>query len=341
MPTVPEGRPTGLTLPEAAAGHAGLLPEMTVLAAAMVLNQRELQDALLDLSPQQNHFLRMRLLCTSDVEARHLAGHRSDLSEAVIASGKARLTCKCSVNLPGWTDLREQSLAEWKRQPLFRSVYDTMLKSPQLYAATRLEQLSATAAGTYERLLTDPNTSDSVKRLAAKDVLTMNGMMAPDGAKDTQNSLQQSMMFQIARARWERGLELSQEQRMLLRQGGVDADNPPPATVRTLDGEDGEQPIQRALAEARVSEVVDGQFTELPAEAGAAAGAADVGGREMGPVGELREEVPPESHPLDDDATEAARAFLESEGIDVAPAEAQEPPELSDRAISAFPAHWR
>lgn len=332
---VPQGRVVGTTLPELAAQHVGQLPEMTVLAAAVVMNQRELQDALLQLTPQQNHFLRMRLLCTSDVEARHLAGHRSDLSEAAIVSG-ARLQCKCTVKLPGWTDLREQSLAVWKREPLFRSVYDTMLKSPQMYAATRLEQLSATAAGTYERLLTDPNVTDSVKRLAAKDVLTMNGMMAPDGAKDTQNSLQQSVVFQIARARWERGLELSQEQRMLLKSGGVDADNPPPPVVRTLDGEDGEQPIQRALAESRMSEVVDGEFTEAPD-----AGVEDVGGREVGPRGEFREEVSTQPQPLEDDSTEAARAFLESEGIEVAPAPDAGPPQLSDKAISAFPEHWR
>lgn len=215
------------------------------LVAGMLLNQTELAEAMLHLTPAQNNFLRMRLLSSTDIEARHLAGHRPRPDQQ---GPQRRPTCRCPREEPDWVDLREDTVQGWRRDALFRRVYETMLNAPILFSITRIEQLSSMAVATYQNILMDPRTSVSVKRLAAKDILTMNGLIAGDGQQHAENSVQQSMSFLIARERWERGLELNLQQRQLLEEGGVNLQLPPPRVSRTLDGDD-EQPLEAEYRE--------------------------------------------------------------------------------------------
>lgn len=319
-------RPTLTPIARAIAGAAGRgdrwgeppapseIPEDRTLAAVMVLGQKDLAEAFLELTPAQATFLHKRLMTTSDVDARHLSGH---VRPAKNPRGAGQ-TCSCYHQVEGWVDLREDTVHQWKRQPRFRRVYDTMLEAPLVYAQSRLEHLSSTASAVYQDLLTNPSVPHGVKRLAAKDILQMNGLAAPDGAHETENTVASSMMFIVARQRWERGLELNQAQRQLLLSGGVNPDHRPELVVRTLDGED---------------EIIPGTFREVDDAAAPAAVGADAGEVPAGADGGGSEV-----------ADEPANPWADLEPVAVEPGveeDATERPVLSDVAASALPAAWR
>lgn len=244
--TVKGARRRYLTVPKDPDGLERLrdADETVQLAAGIVMQQKQLREALGRLTPKQTLFLRVRATTPTDAEARHIAGHRRE--------GQEEKFCGCPMNVQGWTDLREDTVAKWKRvnngDNDFMVCYSALLTAPVVYAATRIELLAAMASGVYGELLLDPEVSPGVKRLAAKDVMTMNGLFGSDGGGDPVNAVQQSMNFKLAMARFERGLEITEQQKQLLRQGGVNPDVPRAPVVRSLDGED----------------VVEGQFYEPP-----------------------------------------------------------------------------
>lgn len=210
------------------------LPEERILQVAATVAQRHLQDALNRVTPKARQFLKLRLLYGTDAEARHVYGYRRK-------DGDPDIPCGCSRKTPGWVDFREATLLRWKRDPVFRAVYDAALSEPLIYAGTRLEMLAPVAVQTYEDLL-DPSADvrPSVRRLAARDILEASGLKRGDGQQQASSAVQDSIAFRIARARLSSGQDLSSGQRELLESAGIEvprlvAGGP---TMRTLDGED-------------------------------------------------------------------------------------------------------
>lgn len=216
------------------------IPEEQQLMAASVLGQQELQQRLQRLTPKAQQFLRFRILTGTDAAARHLMGHaRKDDS--------AR-RCACGYHQPAWQDLREATVLNWKRQEDFSFVYRMMSEYPVLYAATRIEQLTGAAVETYADILKPGSTAkDSVRRLAAKDILESGGLKQVEGTHGPNRSAaNESVAMIVARDRLVRGLEISDNQRKMLEGAGYQI--PERAGVapyiegqfveRSLDGDD-------------------------------------------------------------------------------------------------------
>lgn len=217
--------------------HLQAMPEERMLLSSAMFQQTQLAGALQNLTPKQRDFLRFRSITATDIEARHLAGTPRGQNGVVMSMRP----CGCRKRTPGWIDLREQTVLNWKKKASFRVAYDALLNEPLIFAATRLEQLAPNAVQVYADLL-DPEGAGSMsdKRQAAKDVLQSTGLIKGDGQHRSSNAVQETMQFRIARERAIRGQALGDSQRQLLRDGGIDPDavSRQAVTIRTLDGDD-------------------------------------------------------------------------------------------------------
>lgn len=216
------------------------IPDERMYMAAAVLAQGQLVERMQNLTPKMVQYLKFRMLTGSDAAAMHLYGHpRPD--------GDGTKKCACGVHAPNWIDLRVQTVWHWKKNEDFRFVYETMLREPLLFASTRLEQLSLAAVSTYEDILSPNSTAkDSVRRLAARDMLQSNHLLDVEGVNKSSRPGQnvvESMALRMAKERMSRGLELSIGQRTMLKEAGY---TPPESqqmqitmgTERSLDGTD-------------------------------------------------------------------------------------------------------
>lgn len=227
------------------------IPEQRVLVAsaqiAEMISAEEMQEAWQHISAQAAQFLKFRILATSDAEARHLLGHqRKDKNPSI--------PCGCGRRQDGWTDLRESTMASWKHNAHFMTLYNALQRQPVMHAAVRLQGLAPAAVAQYERILEPGSTAkDSTIRLAAKDVLEATGLKQTEGVNVRHNavvnaSAVESMQVSIALERYKRGYEISGMQRRLLAEAGYQMEQPeepgtvtiirPDGTERTLDGED-------------------------------------------------------------------------------------------------------
>ena len=219
--------------------YAAQLPEERMLMARAAMAQDTVQEALQHLSPKAREFLKWRAISVSDVEARHLMGNpRSDGAETV---------CACARRQPGWIDFREDTLRNYKKSEHFMLAYAALLYEPLLLSATRIEQLSVPAVQAYQDLL-DPSreVKDSVRRLAAKDILEASGLKQTEGSNVRHSATANELQLRMAKERLNRQLPLSAAQRALLAAAGVQLPGDGPvqpllkagAVERSLDGED-------------------------------------------------------------------------------------------------------
>jgi len=145
------------------AEHIAGMPEEQVMLTIAAQATVSLKEAYQHLTPLQVRFLHTRALVFTDVEGRHLMGkHRPE--------GNTRV-CGCSRRLPGWNDLREQTVLNWKKQEHFMVAYTMLLAEPLLFAASRLESLVPNAVSFYAGLIGDANAKDA-DRLRARMVPT-------------------------------------------------------------------------------------------------------------------------------------------------------------------------
>lgn len=211
-------------------------PEEQVIAG-VVRQSMTVQQSLRGLSAMQIRFLRMRMLCTTDTEARHMSGR--------VRPSSNRL-CGCTRQKKGWMDLHEQTVLRWKHEDGFLQAYTMLMDEPVNFAATRLEMLAPGAVEVYADVIENPEAKDADRLKAAKDVLVAAGLTRDIGQQSAQNTLQNTMLFQNALARWKRGQQLSPVMVEVLQKGGVNVENQPRFEARTLEGDD----------------VVDGMFRE-------------------------------------------------------------------------------
>lgn len=220
------------------------IPDEVVYRAQLQVSQERLAQAYRNITGKAAQFLKFRALATSDAQARHMMGH-------VRKDGNQVIPCGCGVRKPGWTDLRESTVLNWKKNEHFMFAYQALLWEPQITAATRLEQLTPVAVDVYGELLDPANTEvkPSVRRLAAKDILEANGLKMTEGTNRRSAPVETSVQMRIARERHKRGMPLSMPQRQMLIEagdikeidstvvdGGVGAGAGP--MERTLDGRD-------------------------------------------------------------------------------------------------------
>jgi|TARA_R110000824_G_scaffold238677_2_gene427416 hypothetical protein len=215
------------------------IPEERVLGGIVAMQQSTIREMLQELSERQIEFLKIRSMTSSDAAARHLLGHsrpEDDLRE-----------CRCGEHAPNWVDMRDRTVGDWKRDSVvFLDAYNVLLREPLMFASARMEQLAPAAVQTYSELL-DREMKPEVRRAAAKDITEAVGIKATQGVPGSGDALRESFSFKMALNRYQRGMELSDEQRALLVTGGVDVNAPllssssteeAPRTERSLDGAD-------------------------------------------------------------------------------------------------------
>jgi len=203
-------------------------PEEQVIAG-VVRQSMSVQDSMRQLSAMQVRFLRMRMLTTTDTEARHMSGR---------VRPKSNKLCGCTREKKGWMDLHEQTVMSWKKQSGFSMAYQMLMDEPVNFAATRLEMLAPSAVEVYATVIENPEAKDADRLKAAKDVLVASGLTRDIGQQSAQNTLQNTMLFQNALARWKRGQQLNAVMLEVLKKGGINVDRQPQFEVRTLDGDD-------------------------------------------------------------------------------------------------------
>lgn len=208
--------------------------------ARAAMAQDTVQEALQHLSPKAREFLKWRAISVSDVEARHLMGNpRTD---------GAQTACACARRMPGWIDFREDTLRTYKKSEHFMLAYAALLYEPLLLSATRIEQLSVPAVQAYADLL-DPSreVKDSVRRLAAKDILEASGLKQTEGSNVRHSATANELQLRMAKERLNRQLPLSAAQRSVLEAAGISVPGGEPAGLlgqgagqveRSLDGDD-------------------------------------------------------------------------------------------------------
>jgi hypothetical protein len=237
-------------MPPSKSTEVSKISEQQVYQGVIAFEQTKLANALRALTAKQVAFLRMRAIADSDTEARHLLGKARPVGN--------EKRCGCSRDVPGWLDFREATVSQWKHDGEFMQAYQMLLYAPLMFAATRLEDLAPSAVEAYAAILDNPDSKDSDKRLAARDVLEAGGLLRGQGQEQGANAVQSSMEFQVARARLDRGLQLGDAQRQLLSAHGIDVpDNRGPANgrvIRTLDGADVILPDEVDAAVAEMSD---------------------------------------------------------------------------------------
>ena len=186
------------------------------LVAVAALAQEELTRALSVLTHRQQYFLRMRAMADTDAYARHIAGYPRNPSRSPGESSDTpglvnTRPCGCAMHTPGWQDMREATLFEWKKQPAFMLAYQALLQSPIIFAATRLEQIAPLAVKTLEEIMLGQHGAKaSDRRQAAKIVLESDGLLQVQGTNGgkPQAGTQESIQSRVIAERARRGLAL-------------------------------------------------------------------------------------------------------------------------------------
>ncbi|KKM97745.1 hypothetical protein LCGC14_1164880 [marine sediment metagenome] len=210
------------------------IPEERVFQGVTALVQSGLRELIQELTPKQLDFLRIRAMTSSDTAARHILGH-----ERTEKDPHPERECGCGRHKTAWVDMREATVSDWKAHDEdFSKALEMLLTEPLIYAGAQLQALAPKAVVAYGDLL-EPGNKPEVRRLAAKDVVEATGLKATPGVEGSGHGVAEQFGFKVALERFKRKLELSDQQRELLRIGGIELDAPAVREIeRDLDGND-------------------------------------------------------------------------------------------------------